>query len=414
MALRILIIDDSPADQEIASRALERLPGPMGPAEVLRALDWAEARRHLDAGGLDLVLLDYHLPGTTGLDVLRDIRRMRGAPPVIMMTGQGDVATAVATLREGAQEYVPKAADCGPGLCLAVERVVERAHLERELAAARGQLAAYAADLEERVAARTAVVQTQAREIEELYLKTEEVARLKEELLHNLSHELRTPLNGILGFAELLRMELETQVTPEVLDMLATVRVQGKHLLEMIESLLALRDLRGGTEGVHVSRFSLAALLEELRADAVALGSDKALTFAWKGPCAPCEVEHDREKIRVIAYHLLSNAIKFTSAGQVEVELASTPEGGVRLQVSDTGIGLPADRREVLLDDFRQLDGSSTRRYGGLGLGLGIVKRYTALLRGAVHLEAAPGAGTTVSVELPPMASATSSERALS
>ncbi len=143
------------------------------------------------------------------------------------------------------------------------------------------------------------------------------------------------------------------------------------------------------------------ALVEELRADAETLNAGHGLALEWRVPPEPSEVRNDREKVRAIAYHLLSNAIKFTPEGRVEVALERTADGGLVLRVSDTGIGLPPEARAIVFDDFRQLDGSSTRRYEGLGLGLGIVKRYAALLGGAIRLESAPGCGTTVIVELP-------------
>ena len=105
--------------------------------------------------------------------------------------------------------------------------------------------------------------------------------------------------------------------------------------------------------------------------------------------------------MRAIAYHLLSNAIKFTPSGEIEVAATRTAEGGIVLTVRDTGIGVPPEARAVIFDDFRQLDGSSTRRYDGMGLGLGIVRRYTALLQGALRLESTPGQGTTIVVDLP-------------
>jgi len=389
MGIRALLIDDNPFDRELACRALRGLPVPPGPVELACAGDWAEALPHLEAGGFDLMLLDYHLPGLMGLDILRELQG-QAHPPVIMMTGQDDIATAVETLRAGAADYVPKTADWGPALCLAVERVLERARLERELAESRAQLAAHAAELEETVTRRTAVVRAQATEIEALYLKAEEAARLKAEIVSNVSHELRTPLNIILGYAALLG------------DMLGKVRTQAERLLQLVESLLALNRLNAGSESVRVSRFTLAELIEELRGSAVTLNAERQLTVAWNVASEPCEVENDREKVRAIAYHLVSNAIKFTAVGQVEVEAATTPDGGIVLTVSDTGIGLSPEAKSVVFDDFRQLDGSSTRRYEGLGIGLGIVKRYTALLGGTVGLESTPGKGTTIVVRLPP------------
>jgi len=404
LAVRILLIDDSAVDRELARRALEQLPVPPGPVELVGVGDWPEAARHLGAGAFDLLVLDFNLPDVTGLDILRELAT-RPHPPVIMMTGQDDVATAVETLRAGAYDYVVKYA-AGPNLCLTVERVLERVRLERELAESRTRLAAYAAELEQRVAARTAVVRAQAAEIEALYLKAEEASRLKSEIVANVSHELRTPLNVILGYAELLAESIAQGANPDAHDMLSKVRSQGKRLDELIGSLLALGRLKSGGEGIVRSRFALAGIVAELCGDAAVLGADRELAFEWNAPPEPCEVEHDREKIRGIAYHLLSNAIKFTPAGRVSVSIARTPVGGIVVTVRDTGIGLPPEAREVIFDDFRQLDGSSTRRYEGLGLGLGIVRRYAGLLRGIIELESTPGAGTTITVRLPPLAPA--------
>ena len=183
--------------------------------------------------------------------------------------------------------------------------------------------------------------------------------------------------------------------------MLAKVRGQADRLRELVDSLLALRNSDAGGEGVVPSSFTLADFMEELRAEAVRLSGDRGLTFNWKVPAEPCAVEHDREKVRAIAYHLISNAIKFTPSGQIEVAATRTAEGGIVLTVRDTGIGVPPEARAVIFDDFRQLDGSSTRRYDGMGLGLGIVRRYTALLQGALRLESTPGQGTTIVVDLP-------------
>src|SRR5881409_2522656 len=128
MAIRILLLDDSPVDAELARRALRGLGTPPGPAEVTHTGDWAQARRHLEAGEFDLMLLDFKLPGLSGLDILHQLRG-RPHPPVIMMTGQEDIATAVETLRAGAADYVPKSPAAGPGLCLAIERVLDRVRL---------------------------------------------------------------------------------------------------------------------------------------------------------------------------------------------------------------------------------------------------------------------------------------------
>lgn len=398
MAIRVLMIDDSSWDQELARAALTAVGEPIGPVHLTCAKDWAEAEPLVAAGGLDLILLDYNLPGLSGLEILHELAG-RPHAPVIMMTGQDDVATAVETLRAGALDYVPKAMEWGTGLRHAIERVVTRVRLERELTEVRARVAAYAADLEQKVSARTAVVRAQAAEIEEVYLKAEEATRVKEELVGNVSHELRTPLIAILGFTEML--EEHVSAGSEGRELLDTVRKHAVRLHELIESLLALRRLNTGSETVSVRPFRLADLADELRATTEALDAAKELAVEWHVPPEPAEVVNDREKIRTIAYHLLSNALKFTHAGRVDVTLEGWTDGGIRLVVRDTGIGMPPGAQAVVFEDFRQLDGSTTRRYEGLGLGLGIVGRYVRLLGGTVRIESVTGSGTTIAVEVP-------------
>src|SRR3989442_1468124 len=125
----------------------------------------------------------------------------------------------------------------------------------------------------------------------------------------------------------------------------ATTQAERPHRLE--GALDALNRLNAGSESVRVSRFTLAELIEELRGSAVTLNAERRLTVAWNVASEPCEVENDREKVRAIAYHLVSNAIKFTAVGQVEVEAATTPDGGIVLTVCDTGIGFPPEAKSI-------------------------------------------------------------------
>jgi signal transduction histidine kinase len=402
MSLRVLLVDDNRFDRTLARRTLAGLPSPPGPVECIEVEDWPDAVPHWQSAGLDLVVLDYHLPQQTGLEILR---RFAGAanPPVIMLTGQDDLETAVETMRAGAADYVTKSGEWGRSLGLAIERVLEKVRLQRALAEAHARLAAHAAELEATVTSRTALVRMQAAEIEDLFLKSEEAARLKTEIVANVSHELRTPLNVILGYGELLADE---ELGVDARMMLAKIRGQSEHLREIIESLLAIVRLKEGKEGVVLSRVDLRTIVAELQAKAAVLKAHHAVTLEWRVPSEAGNVETDAVKLTVIATHLLQNAIKFTVRGRVQLAIEPGADGGVVLQVSDTGVGLPPTARSIIFDDFRQLDGSTTRRHDGLGLGLGIVKRYTDLLGGTVDFESATGKGTTFTVRLPARAPA--------
>jgi signal transduction histidine kinase len=400
--LRILLVDDNEFDRELAAAALQELRATGAPPVIMCAGEWRDAKPLLTMADIDLILLDYNLPGLSGLDILRELAGTQH-PPVVMLTGQDDIGTAVETLRAGAYDYVTKSIDWGRVLSCAVERVLARVRLERQLAEAHARLAAYAGELEHKVVVRTAVVRRQAARIEQLYLAAEQAARVKAEIVANVSHELRTPLNVILGYTEILSEDLSERGPSEIL---SKVREQAVHLRTLVESLLALDRLNQGLEEITPASLQLSALVAEVRAEADALNSDRGLILAWSIIPADREIVHDHEKIRAIAYHLVSNAIKFTPEGHVEVTLTVQDDGGLTISVRDTGVGLPAHARSKAFEEFRQLDGSSTRTHAGLGLGLGIVRRYTELLRGRITIDDRVGGGTTVTVALPALESA--------
>jgi DNA-binding NtrC family response regulator len=235
MGVSTLLVDDNRFDRELARWALARIGKPFGPLRVLEAQSWEEARPLFEEGRIDLVLLDFNLPGLCGLDVLEEVRGRSRSVPIVMLTGQDDVATAVATLRAGACDYVRKGEDWASELSRAVERVLERVQLERQLADARERLAGYAAELERRVDRRTAVVRAQAAEIEALYRQAQETARANAAIVSNVSHELRTVLDAMLGHVEVLHDELAAGSERSTL---AVVRSQVEQCRALIEALL--------------------------------------------------------------------------------------------------------------------------------------------------------------------------------
>ena len=218
--------------------------------------------------------------------------------------------------------------------------------------------------------------------------KADEIDRLKTEVIADVSHELRTPLNAIVGYIDVLADELASGAAT-ARQTLARLRQRTVKLCAVVQSVVTVERFAAAADNVTVSRFDLRALGDELRADALAL-DDERVTLEWH--VLASEVENDRDKLRRIGYELLSNAIKFTPAGTVSIQLARTPTGGILLAVRDSGIGMSEESRASMVD------GSADDR---LGLGLDIVRRYTALLRGKVHVASVVGRGTTVTVDVP-------------
>jgi PAS domain S-box-containing protein len=225
--------------------------------------------------------------------------------------------------------------------------------------------------------------------------------RVKDEFLSIMSHELRTPLNVVMGYTAMVKDGIFGEVNPEQEKALQKVMDQSRDQLAMITSILQVTQMEAGEVKAERSEVELGDLLDEIRSSFDPL-LDKEITLQWDYPSDLPVVNSDREKLRHILQSLIRNAIKFTDKGYVTVS-AWYVAGAGRLQfkVADSGIGIPKEKLPVIFELFRQVDSSETRSYGGVGLGLHIVKKFTELLGGQVEVESEPGKGSTFMVTIP-------------
>ena len=225
--------------------------------------------------------------------------------------------------------------------------------------------------------------------------------RVKNEFLSVMSHELRTPLTIIISFTESMREGIFGRLTKKQGDTLKKVAKQSSHLLTMINTLMETTGLEAEVIKVEIETFSLGELLEEIRST-YDFPLNNGLTLEWDTPTEPIIMKTDRRRIKLILQHLIDNAIKFTEEGQVTISVRLVPtKETVEFKVMDTGIGIPTEALPVIFDKLVQWDSSETRCYGGVGLGLYVVKAFTELLRGRVEVESQPGEGSTFTVNLP-------------
>ena len=236
-------------------------------------------------------------------------------------------------------------------------------------------------------------------DIDVQYAAVNEARRVKDEFLANMSHELRTPLTAVLGYLQILEEGISGPLTAEQRRDLGQVKSSSERLLELIDNLLELTALTHGTLPVSVDEFDVRQPLHD--AIAATPGRSADVMLRVDEPVTELALmRSDLHKVVRILAALIGNAYKFTAAGDVTVSVR-VASGRVRYLVQDTGIGIPADGQGMVFDEFRQVDGSATRRYGGSGLGLALSRRLARLLGGDILLESAPGKGSTFTVELP-------------
>jgi CheY-like chemotaxis protein len=223
----------------------------------------------------------------------------------------------------------------------------------------------------------------------------------KSQFLARMSHELRTPLNGVLGFAQVLLRDPD--LTAQQREQVVTLHDAGRHLLELVNGLLDLSKIEAGRLDLNLHDMPVRPLLEGCAGLLAPEVDRKRLTLALEiAEGTPPAVEADPTRLRQMLLNLLSNAVKFTPAGgRVDLRAAPMAGGGLRLEVQDTGPGVPPDKRHLLFEDFTQLFPVAGQDGAGTGLGLAISARLAAAMGGRIGCESAPGQGALFWVELP-------------
>ncbi|HMU42046.1 MAG TPA: response regulator [Ignavibacteriaceae bacterium] len=230
--------------------------------------------------------------------------------------------------------------------------------------------------------------------------KAEESTQLKSQFLASMSHELRTPMNSILGLTELIIEK--SSLDDKNKERLQVVYKSGKRLMNLINDILDLSKIEAGKMELREEDVLLEEILEEVETTINPLVTEKSLEFnIIRDTNTRILVNTDRGKITQVLINLLGNAIKFTHQGSIELKISTTVEKMLQFDVKDTGIGISEENQKIIFEEFRQIDGSTTRRYGGTGLGLAITKKIIELLKGKIWLKSESERGSTFSFTVP-------------
>jgi signal transduction histidine kinase/CheY-like chemotaxis protein/HAMP domain-containing protein len=280
-------------------------------------------------------------------------------------------------------------------------------------------------ELEEKaklLATQNAEVAQKNREIEiarrALEEKAEQLAltsKYKSEFLANMSHELRTPLNSLLVLSQHLAENSAGNLTSKQIEFAKTISTSGMDLLNLINDILDLSKIESGVATVDIEQVNIREICEDVERMFRHIAEDKHLSFNFSiAPNVPYEIESDGKRLRQVLKNFLSNAYKFTKNGGISLNVSIALQGWsnehpilsradriIAFSVIDTGIGIPADKQQIIFEAFQQADGTTSRKYGGCGLGLSISKEIAWLLGGEITLQSEPGKGSVFTFYLP-------------
>ena len=240
----------------------------------------------------------------------------------------------------------------------------------------------------------------QNRELEIQKNQLKEANRLKTNFLSNMSHELRTPLNSVIALSGVLNRRLANKINEDEFSYIGVIERNGKHLLSLINDILDISRIESGREEVEIIRFNPKTLVEEVTNMIKPQVDPKKLELLQTGDNGDLYLISDMHKCQHILQNLISNAVKFTERGTVEIKTVQT-NNQIIISVTDSGIGISAEHLPHIFDEFRQADGSTSRKYGGTGLGLAIAKKYANLLGGNISVTSILEKGSTFTLTLP-------------
>jgi signal transduction histidine kinase len=340
----------------------------------------------------DLILLDIMMPEMDGYEVCR---RLKADPslqniPVIFVTALAEMDAESAGLELGAADYLTKPINVG----IARQRIrnlLEREQLRKAVEAERNLL-------EQRVAERTAELEAVAGAREKALAAAEYLSALKTQFINNMSHELRTPLNHVIGLSALSQRAKDLE---KAKDYAQKIQASGEHLLELVTSVLDYSDVEAGQMKVSHEAFDLSGLLIRLAEKYAEKAQAKGLVFEMQQSEAIAQtMTGDPKRLQQVLEELLGNAVKFTEQGRVTFAVRSGADQ-IEFAVTDSGVGMTTEQLEAGFKPFQQADGSSTRRFGGLGLGLALTEHLVKLMGGELAVESRMSEGTTFRLTLP-------------
>ena len=419
-SVNILIVDDNKNNLLTLHTLLKEYLD----VQILEADSGAAALKILMTTSVDLIILDVQMPEMDGFEtaqVIRSRKRTQHIPIVFLTAAYKSEEFQQRGFTVGAADYLTKPIDT-PQLISRVKSYIrfieqDRWHkidLERKVRERSGELLEANKLLKQEIIERQQIEATlnneiiERQQIEEALKEAKEVAEtanhIRSKSLANMSHELRAPLNAIIGYSEMLKEDAEDLEQDDFIPDLQNIHAAGRHLLGLINDVLDLSKIEAGKMELFLEGVDLEILIDEVVSTVQALVEKKANILEIERPDVLGKMQTDMTKLRHMLLNLISNAAKFTEQGVICLKIShKTRADGewVSFCVADNGIGMTENQQNKLFQPFTQADSSTTRRYGGTGLGLTITKQFAQMMGGTIRVDSEFGQGSTFSIYLP-------------
>lgn len=392
--LRILIVDDDDVDRMAIQRHLGKTDLSV---EIMEAVNASAAHRCLSQENYSCILLDYLLPDADGVSLVKQLRAEGFLIPIIVLTGQGDEQIAVNLMKAGASDYLAKSRLSPENLTRSLRNVMKMYEAEQRIQAAQDQLKQTNLLLRQQ----NQELAEQRHQIEQQNLQLLEANRLKSEFLAVVTHEIRTPLNAIMGFSQILRSQSKGPLNDYQVEMVNRIFANGENLLDLVSDILDMSTIEANRLELEPSYFDLNHLIRITLAELKPLAEKKTLEIRVSKVLENPQIYNDRRRLKQILVNLVSNAIKFTDTGHVQIGVNASESNCIEIVVEDTGIGIAPNQLGYIFQPFRQADQTTKRRYAGTGLGLAITHSLVSMMEGFIKVESEVNRGSVFKVQIP-------------
>ena len=385
-APHILVVDDEQDLLTMVSLCLKQ-----SNYQVSLATSAADAYRLILDHEFDVIISDVMMPGEDGISFLSKVHLHQPEVPVIIMTGLARLDVVVNAIKNGAFDFIHKPFDFSY-----LRKVVAKAVNYSKLVRMEKN---YRAELERTVAERTDELKIAVTQLDSARLALLKAATDKSEFMATVTHEMRTPMNGVIGGLDLLA---DAGLSGSQSEYLLLARQAADNMMELVDRMLSFTKNAGRNDDASHEEFDLSVTIEAVTMNHRTRFAGRGLSFdVQMAPGVPRRIRCDAEQFARLLDILLHNAFKFTEKGgarlDITLERMEGTQAVIRVTVTDSGIGIPADMLERIFEPFTQVDGSSTRRFGGAGLGLSIARQIAQVLRGSLQVESSPGEGSSFS-----------------